>query len=75
MDWHAIISALGSGGQLVVLALVIYLIWSRTRDQRERRQFEQRMDERVQQLLEWTVKRAMDSAMHDKESDTKKGVQ
>jgi len=75
MDWHAIVSAFGAGGQLIVLALIIYLVWSRSRDERERRRFEQRMDERTQALMEWTVKRAMDSVAHDKKSDTKKGVQ
>jgi hypothetical protein len=75
MDWHALISAFGAGGQLIVLALIIYLVWSRGRDERERRRFEQRMDERTQALMEWTVKRAMDSAIPDKKPTTKKGVQ
>ena len=75
MDWHALISALGSGGQLIVFALIIYLIWSRSRDERERRQFERRMDERTQALIEWTVKRAMEGTTPEKKPRASKAVQ
>jgi len=68
MDWNAIISAFGNPGQVVILALVTWLIWARMRDQRERRVFEQRMEERMQQLLEYTVRRAIDSAIPDNKS-------
>lgn len=68
MDWNALISSFGGVGQGVILLLIVYLIWSRNRDERDRKKFQQRTDERTQQLLDWTVRTAVESAMADRKS-------
>jgi ABC-type nickel/cobalt efflux system permease component RcnA len=63
MTLQQVLAAVGDGGQILVIVLLVWLVWSKNRDQREAREFQRRMDERTAQLHEWTVRRLADTAM------------
>jgi ABC-type nickel/cobalt efflux system permease component RcnA len=68
MTLQTLLAAVGDGGQVLVIVLLVWLVWSKNRDQREARDFQRRMDERTALLHEWTVRRMADMAMPEKET-------
>jgi hypothetical protein len=67
MTLQTLLAAVGDGGQILVILMLVYLLWSKNRDQRDAREFQRRMDERTHQLMEFTVHRMADVAMPEKE--------
>jgi ABC-type nickel/cobalt efflux system permease component RcnA len=55
------------GDGLLLVGLIVWLAWSKGRELREQRAFQRRMDERTQQLMEYTVRRVVDAATPEKE--------
>lgn len=64
MTWQEILQIISTGGLVLVGA---YLVYHNTKAAREQRAWQQKQDEHMAKILEYTVHRMADAAMPERE--------